>query len=178
MSFNFLSYMETLARQLVAVSHGVNDRKSFFRVSGISAMEELFQGGLNKGSFPAICAIDQPESRLIDQQSSNLAMLSYYYFFVLQKADVASASSRSQAILESMAIARSILSRMFQEKETACRDSFSVHSGLRNLNRESVSFKAVGPLADNCFGVWVSFTVLSNADIKLNKEDWIPGYGD
>jgi len=71
-----------------------------------------------------------------------------------------------------------MLSQMFKDKESAFRDPSSLPTGLWNLNRDSVSFKAVGPLADNCYGVWVSFTVLNNADIKFNQQDWIQNNGE
>ena len=178
MTFDFLTYMENLAKKLVLISHGVNGKKSFFRVSGISSMEELLQGWLNKGSFPALFAVDQPESRLMDRDSSNLLSLNYYYFFVLQKADIASASSRNSAIITSDGIARSILSQLFKDKSAASVNPFTNKTGLRNLNRDSISIKAVVPLADSCYWVWVSFTVINDPEIKFTQSEWIQEDGE
>jgi len=171
MAFNFLPYMETVAKELLAVGHLVNGKKRFFRVGGISSLEELLQG-ISKADFPAVCAVDQPEGRLLDRDSSNPLMLNYHYFFVLQHAASLDAGSRSSAILECSGIAGKILSRMFRDKLAECRDPFTLPTGLSGLNRDSVTMKSVGPIADNCFGVWVSFTVISESGITFNQEDW------
>jgi hypothetical protein len=61
---------------------------------------------------------------------------------------------------------------MFRDKQAECRDPFTDPSGLKGLNRDSVSLKSVGPVADNCFGVWVSFTLTSESGIVYNADDW------
>jgi len=171
MAFDFLTYMETVAKQLLAVSHTKNGRKSCFRVGGISSMEELLQG-MNKANFPAICVVDQPESRLIDRDSSNPLLLNYHYFFVLQHAASLDAASRSSAMKECSGIVSQILARMFRDKLAEYRDPLAGTTGLKGLNRDSISQKAVGPIADNCFGIWVSFTVTGESGIMYNEDDW------
>jgi hypothetical protein len=171
MAFDFLAYMEKVAKELLAIGHTTNGKKSFFRVGGISSMEELLQG-ISKADFPALCAVDQPEARLIDRDSSNPLLLNYHYFFILQHAASLDAASRSAAIKECSVIAGKILSRMFRDKLAECRDPFTYPSGLKGLNRDSVSLKSVGPVADNCFGVWVSFTLTSESGIVYNADDW------
>ena len=170
--FDFVPYMEILATKLKSIGHNADGSPHFFKVASLISLDELLQG-LNQAQFPALCVIDAPEGRLIDRDSSNLLNLQYYYFFVIDKADVDDAASRNLAIVKCQSIVKQLLGRMFADKQAENRTPLlPAAAGLANLNRDSISYRAVGPIADNCYGVWASFTVLGNTGIKYDAADW------
>lgn len=171
-SFDFVAYMELLATGLKSLKHDADGQKHFYRVSSLVALDELLQG-LNQAQFPALCVIDAPEGRFTDRDSSNLLDVQYYYFFVLQKADIDDAASRQLAISESRVIVRQLFGKMFRDRHNEqINPSLLPTYGLANLNRDSISYRAVGPIADNCYGLWASFTVTNSAGITYVDTDW------
>lgn len=175
MPFDFITYMEDVATRLKAIRHNPElKQEKFFKVSGIGAMEELFEK-IGHAQFPALFVVDNPEGRLIDQNSSNLLDQQYYYFFVLQKVKTADSQSRKEANEACKIICRKIFSKMFRDKLAEQRDPGNRTTGLCNLNRGDISYKTVGPLGDNCHGIWASFTLLDSAGIHYDAEDWIDG---
>ena len=171
--FDYVSYMEMLATQLKELQHVPDQNRHFFKTASLVSLDELLQG-LNQAEFPALCIVDSPEGKFTDRDSSNLLDLQYYYFFVLVKADIDDAGSRNTAISRSSDIAKKILSKMFRDKQNEYRNIWAEPCyGLAHLNRDSISYRAVGPIADNCYGLWCSFTVLTNTEIKFDASDWV-----
>lgn len=169
--FEFVNYMKEVATRLKSIGH-TDDNPHFFKVASLFHLDQLFEN-LNSAGFPALCVVDAPEGRLIDNESSNLLDLQYYYFFVINKAEIDNASSREAAITSSLMIVKQILSKMFRDKMAEQRNPFYANAaGLKNLNRDNVSYRAVGPIADNCHGMWCSFTLTSGSDFKYNSDDW------
>ncbi len=170
--FDFVTYMEMLATKLKSLKHDPETSKHFFKVQSLINLDEVLQN-LNSAQFPALCVIDSPEGRLMDKDSTNLLDLQYYYFFVIDKADIDDAASRKAAIDGSKAIIKQLLGRMFRDRASEQRNPLALPCyGLKNLNRDSLSYKAVGPIADNCYGMWASFTLLNGANINYNADDW------
>jgi len=170
--FNYVDYMQMLATANKLLKHDPEGEKHFFKVSSLINLDELLQN-LNQAEFPALCVVDEPEGKLVDKDISNLLDLQYYYFFVIDKAEIDDAASRKRAIDGSRIIMKQLFSRMFRDKLKEQQNALLVPSyGIRNLNRDSISYKAVGPIADNCFGLWASFTLLESSDIKYNADDW------
>ena len=170
--FNYADYMQMLATANKLLKHDPEGEKHFYKVSSLINLDELLQG-LNQAEFPALCLVDSPEGRLTDRDSSNLLDVQYFYFFVIDKAEMDDAASRKLAIDGSRTIIKQLLSRMFRDKVKEQQNSLLTPAyGIRNLNRDSISYKAVGPIADNCFGLWASFTLPESSDIKYNADDW------
>ena len=170
--FNYADYMQLLATANKLLKHDPEGEKHFYKVSSLINLDELLQG-LNNAEFPALCLVDSPEGRLVDRDSSNLLDTQYFYFFVLQKADIDDASSRKAAIDHSKLIIKQLLSRMFRDKAAEQRNPMVVPCyGIKNLNRDSVSYKTVGPVADNCYGMWCSFTLTNYAGINYDASNW------
>ena len=172
MTFDIISYMEDVARRLKSIGHDPENKKShFFKCSGITALEELMEK-LTHAEYPALCVVDNPEGRLIDQTSSNLLDNQYYYFFVIDKAKINDANDRKATIDRCKVIYKKILSKMFRDQLAEQRERLQGGTGLRNLNRGDISYKAIGPLGDSCYGMWASFTLLNTTGIVYNEDDW------
>lgn len=170
--FNYVDYMQMLATANKLLHHDPEGEKHFYRVSGLINLDELLQG-LNAAAFPALFVVDSPEGRLVDRDSSNLLDTQYFYFFVLQKADIDDAASRETAISDSKTIIKQLLSRMFRDKTAEQRNPLVVPAyGIKNLNRDSISYKTVGPIGDSCYGMWCSFTLINYAGISYSAAEW------
>lgn len=167
--FDFITYMQALAESHKELSHSAAN-KCFFRVSGIAQMEELLQN-LSVAKFPALIVEDMPEGRYIDAVSDNVIDRRYFSFYVLHTAKIEDADDRSGAIAYCKEIVNSLISKMFRDFKNANVD-FSDASGLRTLERNSISYRAVGPVGDNCVGIWVSFTVIDKTGVVYKETDW------
>jgi len=171
MIFDFITYMENVAQQHKSIAHDPsNGNDHYFRVSGVAGLEELLSN-INNASFPALCVVDNPEGRLVDQSSNNVVDRQFYYFFLLKPADSLDADSRQTAIDDCRTIARQILARMFRDYLKENRE-LTETTGLRYLQRDSITYKAIGPLGDNCHGMWVSFAVINRTGISFDKNMW------
>jgi len=168
--FDFITYMQHIAESLTAISHSETN-KSFFRVSGLNQMEELLQN-LSTAKFPALIVEDMPEGRFLDERSNNVIDRRYFSFYVLKPAKIEDAADRSAVIDECKDIVNKIISRMFKNFKDANINYNSESGIMRNLERGSIGYRAVGPIGDNCVGIWVSFTLIDTTDVIYNESDW------
>lgn len=134
-------------------------------------MEELLQN-LSTAKFPALIVEDMPEGRFIDERSDNVIDRRYFSFYVIKQAKVDDAADRSLVISDCKTIVNKIMSRMFKDFKEANINFNSTARLLRNLERGSIGYRAVGPVGDNCYGIWVSFTLIDSTGIIYSESDW------
>lgn len=169
MIFDFIAYMQSIAENLLAINHS-DSSKHFFRVSGIAGMEEVLQN-LSTAQFPAICVIDNTEGRMIDDNKGHVIDRQYYYFFVLNNSKSEDAISRHETITGCLDIGKQILAKILADYRAENR-VFGNDTGLMRLQTDSISYKAIGPLGDNCHGVWFSFSVINESGVKYDATAW------
>lgn len=171
MIFNFITYMQSIAENLLALGHS-SSTKHFFRVSGISGLEEILQN-LSTAEYPALCVVDNPEGRMSSDNKVGVIDRQYYYFFVITPAKTEDAVSRHEAIDDCLSISKQIVSKMLYDYMNENR-VFGNITGLMRLQTDSFSYKSVGPLGDNCHGVWISFSVINESGIRYDTTQWKP----
>lgn len=159
-------YMEAIAGNLKDIAHSRN-HIAFAEASTISMFEGL--GELSTTvNFPCLVVIDDMASRLTDDRSDNLLDIPFYQFAILKQADINDSASHRKAREDAKKIAKKILSKIFKDKR-------EYKNGLNNIQRDGISFAAIGPVGDGAYGCLVTFTLQEPAEIKYNANDWING---
>jgi len=164
--YNHVVYMEAIATNLKEIEHS-NSHKAFAVASTISLFEGLSEN-INDINMPALVVIDDLASRLAYNNSDNTVEVPFYQFVIVCTADVNDASEQNNARRKAKALAKKVLSRMF-------KDERSYDKGLNYLDRNSISFDPVGPVADGAYGCMVTFTLTEPAGIVYTANDWIDG---
>ncbi len=169
MEFNFTEYMRDIAIKLKDIAHTAETKK-FHRISSIAKLEELLSSSSNAG-YPALIVVDNREGRYLDRNSDNLLDSRYYSFYVIKNVANQDIAGREAAIKECETIIKKILGKFFNDMANDNR-GIQPQTGLRNLNRDSITYYTIGPIGDNCFGIQVTFTMLQPTGIKYNADDW------
>ena len=164
--YNHSEYMEAMATNLKEISHS-ETHKAFAVASTISLFEGLSEN-INSIYLPALVVIDDLASRLGYNDSDNTVEVPYYQFAIICAGDINNAANNNKARRDAKALAKKILSRMF-------KDERDYANGLNYLDRNSISFDPVGPVADGAYGCMVTFTLTEPAGIKYAANDWIDG---
>lgn len=165
-NYNHAEYMEAMATNLKEISHS-NNKKAFAVASTISLFEGLSES-INDINLPALVVIDDLASRLSYNTGDSTLEVPYYQFAIVCTADVNDASAQNNARRSAKALAKKVLSRMFRDERSSVK-------GLNYLDRNSVSFDPVGPVADGAYGCMVTFTLTEPAGIIYTANDWIDG---
>jgi|GEM_PF-2362371 len=174
-SFDFDSYMESLAEKLVDISHDTSSKKTdrFHRCSGITNLEEILQNITSISGMQLIIQ-DNLAGGFSDGKSNNVQETPYYNYFLLKKAKAGSMPERKAAVNACKAAMKKILARMRYDK---LRDMNFQNTGLLYFDINTVRYDTIGPLADSYFGVWCSFTLTEPALLNINRADWTDGAG-
>jgi hypothetical protein len=169
--FDALSYFEDIARKLKDIKH-TDTEKHFFRSTSASYQTELGNSG-SVAKYPALVVINRKDGRFADNSSDNLVVRKLFSFQILMPAQDNNPTTIAAVMTTTEKIVKKILSRMNRDKkrdnELAIPDGIT---GLRGLERGSISFQQTGPLLDNLYGLYVSFSIIEPSGIKYNAEDW------
>ena len=115
MSFNFITYMQTVAEQLKDIRHS-SDKPKLFRVSNITQLEELLQN-LSDAQFPALIVNSSPEGIIGDfSHSDNILDHPTYLFYIVDKTTFGDIDSQVDAKANCKAIVLKILSKLINDK--------------------------------------------------------------
>jgi len=164
--FEFIEYMLDCAIRLKVIGH-LDSQQRFFRISGISQLEELLSS-LPSASTPALLVENNTDGRVGDTaRSDNFLDTPYYVFYVIMKAPFNNHDKMQEAKEKSKQIGFKILSRMLHDRR-------NYQNGLIMFDFSSVSYQSIGPVGDNCFGTMFSFSVANQADLAFKNDDWLP----
>lgn len=164
--FEFIKYMLDCAVRLKDIGH-TDTKQRFFRISGISQLEELLSS-LPNASSPALLVENNTDGRVGDNaRSDNFLDTPYYIFYVIEKAPFNDHNKMQAAKENSKNIGFKILSRMLNDRR-------HYRNGLIMFDFSSITYQSVGPIGDNCFGTMFSFSVANPADLVYSNDDWLP----
>ena len=169
MKFDIVAFMENAARCRNSVKH-TDTEKHFFRISGLQAMDEVLQS-MGEARFPAILVEDELDGQFIDNNSDNVLDMRNFIFYVEKQVRSVDMDDREDIIRECNVICRHILSLMFRYKSEEGKKNLN-DSGLRYLDRSSVSYFTIGPVGDNCFGIACGFQILDTPDVRFDESAW------
>lgn len=163
--FDFIAYMLDCATRLKAIGHtGANPR--FFRVSGLSGLEEYMQK-LNEAQYPAMIVHDNQEGAVGDRQfSDNFMDIPYFVFYIVSRPEYGNADASEAAKKTCKAIGFKIIAKMLRDKRRGL-------NGLSFLNIDNIPYQTIGPIGDQAVGVMFSFTVSDQTDLLYNAADWL-----
>ena len=167
--FNCISYMRNIAVNLKSIAHS-EEEQHFYRMSGIASLEEVLSS-LTHGKFPAIVAEDSLEGSITDQDSNNILDRQYYIFYVFDRVEFLNHDQREASKRNLRSIVQLIISRMLRDHLSDLSRITSF--GLANMEPASISYRAIGPFADNLIGLAVSFTILANPHICFDASKWL-----
>lgn len=168
MHFDFLTYMEDVATNLKAISHSASNKR-FFKVSGIDKLEELLMG-LTKVKDNILVIEDNLEGKYGENATSLLDNM-YYTFYTATWARSDDAAAIAQAKVTAKSLKKKILAKMSRDKRLD-QQGVKQDKGLRNFDRASVYYRAIGPLANGFYGVMVNFIIAENPELTYNVSDW------
>ena len=164
--FDFISYMRDCAVRLKDIQH-TNETPRFFRISGISQLEELL-ANLPDASSPALMVENNIEGRFSDPgPSDNFLDTPYYTFYVIGKVSFNDFDEIEQVKKNTKEIAEKIVARMLKDRR-------NYRNGLVMLRFDNVPYQNIGPIGDQCYGTMISFTVINTSNSRYNASDWLP----
>jgi hypothetical protein len=172
--YNHVTYMRAIATKLKRIQHveGDDSQKHFFRVSSLANMEELIQN-LTGVSGYALVVEDMRMGRFIDNDSENLLDNQSRVFMLIKQVNNADAASRENAIKDCETECMKIFAKMFVDRRNDYK--FSLKTGLRNLDRNSIYYQTVGPLGDNMHGMMYTFNIMPalNSELVYDENEWL-----
>ena len=165
-NFNFALYIETLAGEHNLVKHSADDKR-FYKMSSISAMEEVLTSLLTART-PAIGINDTLEGRIIDNDGDNRVDRQLYTFYVFGRSPLFDHTERKRVTQEIKKIAADFADRIIADHN---RDfNFQSSIGLRHLDVNSLTYRTLGSLPDGLIAIVVSFVV--DCPIKTDQNTW------
>jgi len=170
--FDFAGYFENIARKLKAIGH-TDSQKHFFRSTQAVHPEELLKQG-SVARYPALVIIERADGRMIDRDSDNLLTKELYAFQILMPAADQAPDAIETVMGQCKEIYKKIVAKMIRDKKADMKVAITMQqTGLRNLETADISYQQIGPMGDNLYGLYVSFSIVDPAGVKFNQDDWI-----
>ena len=162
---NIVFQFSQIAKSLKELAH-TEEHHAFSRVGSLRDMDE-FLSQLNFITGAQLVFVDSDSGRLDDSsKSDNLMDKSFYTFCVLKKVSSGDYDESQSVKADCRLIVKKILSKLFYFKRHRS-------NGFGDLERSSIYYDAVGPIAQGYYGTMVSFNINAPAGIIFNNDDWI-----
>ncbi|MDL2262457.1 hypothetical protein LJC11_03025 [Bacteroidales bacterium OttesenSCG-928-I21] len=129
-------------------------------------MQEL-NDRLSSAHGMILVAIDGTNSDFGWNNSDNLMKRPQYFFVVAKAAPSNDTNNVFIAQKESEAVASQIVARMMQDGS-----SYHPDSALQFLDPASMTFRGIGPIGDNFYGVIFGFNFNRPVNYMINKNMW------
>lgn len=173
MAFDFITYMKTVSTKLKAIQHVEYDdeKKHFYRCSSLSDMEELLQN-LSNVKFPALIVHDTVEGTLLDNGGAGFLDDGNFFFYIITNVAILDFDEKEKAIKDCRSIMKKIISKMRKDHTADFKNTFP-RTGLKYLDTNSFNYFSVGPIGDNCYGIYCSFSMLEPDEIIYSDDDWL-----
>ncbi len=163
MQYNHFSYMEKLARRLKAVAHTDNDCH-FFRATEQTELEEL-TANISSVHGTIIIAIDGSDISFNNPDSDNLVARPEYMVVVASQTESTDSATIIDAQKKCSEISLQIIAKILQ-------DAQAFQNGCRYVDEKSFNVEGIGPIADNFYGVILSFSLEVGLNFQIDAEMW------
>lgn len=154
--FNFFSYAESLAKQLVAIGHS-DERQRFFTAFGLEDLVS-FTDRLSSLEGFVMIAVDGYESDSDDNRADALDETRHYGIIICRNTVDGDPSSVEDAFSQCNILCRQVRNRMFVD--------------LRQVIDRSTQINGIGPLGDGFYGCLLSFTLSSTEGFLVDDDYW------
>ena len=175
MAFEFIPYMRSIAQNLRYINNqGDEKQKRFYRVSGLTNMEEVLNNLTDSKMFPAILANDLEVGRIGDMQTSdNYLEKQTHIFYVVGYANLNAFDEKEACISELKKIMYKIIGKMRKDYRDDYRGK--TETGMRNLDTTSFFYQVITGFGPHCHGIMVTFEVSPNieSNLQYDETDWV-----
>jgi len=175
MAFDYITYMRNVAINMKAIAHQTTGNgKKFYRVSGLSSMEEVLSNLTDTNMYPAILVNDLEMGRIADEgPANNYLEKQTHIFYVVGYADLNDFAAKEKSLSDLKAIVHKIIGKMIHDSNADYKP-LTVRTGMRNLDRRSFFYQVVTGIGPFCHGYMVSFEIQPsvNAELKYNEDEW------
>ena len=163
MSFDFVNYMKNIATSLKELLD-TEEHKHFNRITSLLGLEEFLSNSHIVEGYQLL-VLDKINGRLADNSNSdNLLDRRLFTFYIFKNVQHYNFDQHQTAIQGCLSVAKKIESKMLKDKRDAA-------NGLQYLDR-SFYYDTIGPFAQGWHGIMINFSVLDNAGIIYNPDDW------
>ena len=161
MSYDHISYGESLARSIRVIGHSASNKKYFqaFGLEDLYEIDELISG---LSGFILI-AIDGKESEIKENRADALNRTTHYGFIVAGPTLSTDQPSISRTSDDCEAVIHQIIARLRLDLPDFSPDE---------LSDDVFSVNGIGPIADNYYGVMLSFAVVTPFRPVINPDFW------
>ncbi len=162
-TFDFPSYMKTLAEQHKDILHSEDNRR-FYKMSFLSEMEGVLTNLLT-AKTPAVGINDTLEGRVFNNNADRTIDRQLYTYYIFGRTSLFDHTERKNVTKECKTIAVDFSQRIIADHHS----DFSLTSshGLRHLDVESFTYRTMGNLPDGLLAIIVSFVI--DAPFKHNS---------
>ena len=156
-NFNFFTYAEQLASQLLAIGHSP-ERPRFFTAFGLEDLVSVTDRLSSLDGFLMI-AVDGFESDSDDNRADALDETRHYGIIICRNTVDGDNLSMQRAFKQCETLCKQVRNRMFMDL-------------LGSIDR-STQINGIGPIGDCFYGCLLSFTISSTEGFLVDKDYWI-----
>lgn len=167
--YDNVAYIELCAAKLKAIRHTAA-KPRFHIMNGLANLDQLLQNLHHADTGFHLLASGNIDGA-IGYSSDNPTDRQMNQFYALKRVDVNNYNDIATAKKECKALAQKVIGKMLYDCYLANTTPADPH-GLKNLEVRSFSYQTVGPLADNFFGIEVTFDVFNKTDLVFVANDW------
>jgi hypothetical protein len=165
---DFPIYLESLAAKSKFINHSSNS-KAFFKASHPALLDEIIHN-MGASFQKAVIAFTNQEGRFEYNHSDNIIDRNHYSFAIIGRSKIADYNDAEKIKEECRLIGKKFMAHLRKDAKLEAKGETGI--GLRYIDWGSVHHMAIGPIADNCYGVHWSFTIQESVELSYNSEDW------
>lgn len=174
--FDFTTYMKNVAIKMKAISHQEESEKQkrFYRISGLSGIEELLSNLTDKDMYPAILVNDLGYGRIADNGNAvNYLDRQTHIFYIVNYCDLNDFDAKEQSLATLKSIMYKIIGKMRKDYREDNKGTVP-KTGMRNLDQGSFFYQVISGFGPHCHGLMISFEMTPpvESDMKYNSNDW------
>lgn len=172
--FNAQYYFKNIAQAHRYIAHGSGGRDSFFMITDL-LNNEIEAMDLNNMQGMSLILFTDIEGKINDAAANNHISSEYYSFMIINNAVDFANTDAVESIQESCkSVMFDVFSWMKRDwKEAQEKPETEDGIGIRNLNVNSFSYRSIGPLYNNYYGMMASFTLDLNKPIHWKEFRWL-----
>jgi hypothetical protein len=166
MTFDYPAYMEALAKSHSLIKHSPTNHR-FYKMTSIALLEEVLTRLLT-AKTPAIGINDSAEGRLYNNKADRTIDRQLYTYYVFGRSPLFDHATRKVVIKQCKEIASDFALRILNDHHSDF--NLSTNNGLRHLDVESFTYRAMGNLPDGLICVLTSFVL--DSPFNSSNDPW------